>query len=327
MTLTAEQIAIRRTGIGASEVSALTGTSTNREPIDVWLEKLGRSALSRECEDEGVITTSVVGSTLEDALVVLYNRHTGRRAVRQSVTNRHPDFEHVLASPDAFVDDQHVAGAELKVVGYRMRHHWENDSIPDYVVDQAMQNMAVHGAEAWDVVALIGTEFRVQTIEYDATHAFSLIERCELFWIEHVETEDPPPVSDPELRRAYLRTRYPGSTATKTRDVSDDEAIADVVRWLSVADDMSKLLKTAREELQTMLCGVVGDDYGIAGPWGKFIWYPQRGRVDWEALATELAGGAVPADLIEKHRGKSTRVPRLYPADKTNTTKKTRTKR
>lgn len=324
MKLTAEQREQRRKTIGASEVSALVGSNPYRTRVDVWLEKTGRA----EPEPETLEAPAFVGHGLEGAIVEMYTARTGRRAVRQSVTNTHPEFEHVSASPDAFVDDPVIAGAEIKVIGFRMQHHWYDDALPDYVVDQAQQNMLVHGADAWDVVALIGTELRIRTLYADLEYQLALAEAAELFWFEHVVPDIPPETEDPDERRAMLRARYPGSEATATRNIEADlhaGQIAALVKEHAELAEAEKAAKKRRDEVTNALCQFVGDDYGISAGWGKFLWYPCRGRVDWEAVAAEAA---LPQELIEKHRGKPTRVPRLYPfTPKRPTTKKTRTKR
>lgn len=310
--LTAEQIKIRKTGIGASEVSALTGSSPYRQAIDVWLEKTGRHIQPEEDE----ATEMWVGSGLEGALVDLYTTRTGKLVDRPASTLVHPEFPHVLASPDGFVVDED-RGLECKVVGARMTHHWAHDTIPDYVVDQVQQNMAVTGLEAWDVVALVGgTDFRIRTIEADVEHQARLIEACETFWITHVEPDEPPETEDPEKRRAYLLARYPGSEATKAIDVSsapDADEIAEAIRWYRAGRDMLELLTTQVEHLENMLVERIGDAYGIEGPWGKAINFQRKGSAKWKEIAEELAGGPIPDKTIEQHRGAPGRTFRFYP--------------
>lgn len=317
MALTAAQVEIRKTGVGASEVSALTGTSIYAESIDVWLAKKG---LADFPESEAMI----VGTELEGPLAEIYERRTGRRVERPFATYRHADFEHVLASPDGIVDGGE-RGLEIKVVGERMAHHWNQDSIPDYVLDQARQNMAVLDIDHWDVCALIGgNAIRIETVERDLDHEAELLEACEVFWALHMDPDEAPDVEDPEKRREYLLARYPGSEKTKALDVSrapDADEIAQAVRWFSTADEMIKALVDAKKRLTNMITERIGAEYGIEGPWGKFLHYPQRGRVDWEAVARELSP-SISAELIEKHRGAPTRIPRLYTPSTGNTTAK-----
>lgn len=323
MALTAAQVEIRKTGIGASEVSEITGSNPYRQAIDVWLRKTGRHTEEEpprtpsEDDEEGAeaYEPNEIGSGLEEAICGMYAAKTRRRAkFIRGVTRRHPEFEHVLCSPDAEVDHPRIRGAEIKLVGARMLHHWRDGSTPDYVVDQAQQAMEVCDAEAWDVVALLGgTELRITTIERNPEHGLALVEACEMFWVSHVEPDIPPEIVDPFRKREEMRRRYPGSEATATRDESENAALAEAVRQYAEAKDAEKAAKARRVELEAMICQVIGDDYGVSGAWGKFLWYPVKGRTSWQAIAEELAGGSVSAELIEKHRGKASRTANLYP--------------
>lgn len=320
MTLSAEQIAIRKTGVGASEVSKITGASPyGHGAIDVWLAKVGRVVEDADFDS----AAAAVGNDLEGPLVEIYGARTGRVVKRCHHTARSIDFAHVLASPDAlsWVNDIETdgRGVECKVVGARMAHHWADDTIPDYVLDQVQQNMLVSGLPAWDVVALVGgTDLRIRTVEADAEHQLALATAIEVFWVSYVEPtlageETPPPIEDPEAKREYLRLRYPGSEATACENVDGDEAIATCVRWLASGRALEKEIGARCDELENMLIERIGDNYGLEGGWGKVIHYPRSGSAKWKEIAEKLAGGAVPDELIDQHRGEPGRVFRYYP--------------
>lgn len=303
--LTAEQKEIRRTGIGASEVSAVLGLNPWKGPIDVWLVKRG---IVEEIESP----RTEVGSFLEAGLFEVYQRRTGLRATRRRHTRRHRAFPHVLASPDFLVRDDD-RGGEIKIVGERVSHHWEGDTIPDYVLAQAAQNMAVTGRARWDVVALIGgTDLRIHTVTRDPDFEETILEACELFWSEYVETGTPPPIRDPEERRRYLRARYPGSAKTKCRELDTPKAARLAAKY-AAARAALKRAEARVEDVGSRLLELVADDYGIEGSWGRFQAPQIAGKVDWKAVAEELGGGVIPAELIEKHRGEAFRSPRFYP--------------
>lgn len=303
--LTPEQKEIRATGIGASEVAAILRMYPYRGPIDVWLEKTGRAEAREE-------TTAIsVGTALEAFALALYSRRTGHKLYRPKVTMRHPVHAHVLASPDA-LGRRDDLGAEVKVVGARMAHHWSNDTIPDYVRLQAVQNMAVTGRAAWDVVALIGgTDLRVHRVERDEATEALLCEAIETFWTEHVERDMPPPVEAPEERRRYLLARYPGSETQRCRRI-EEPFVAEAAQRIRELGAEIAALDAEKTALEDALCELIGDDRGIEGRWGKALWYPQQGPVSWKSVAEDLAGGVVPPDVLEKHRGEKTRVFRLY---------------
>lgn len=312
--LTKEQQAIRLTGVGASEVAALVGLHPYRGPLDVWMEKPtpSRGPLYVPDQDEGGYAKSAVGEEIEAGLLALCRRRTGVKMARPRKTLRHPKFPHVLASPDGLGPRKRDPGAEIKVVGARMAHHWEGDTIPDYVMTQVAQNMAVTGRGHWIVCALVGgTDFRVYTVERDLDLEQELCEAVETFWAEHVEADVQPEPNDIDELRRYLRARYPGSSATKCRalDIPEVHQLAGRLRDLTA---QRKAVEAEEAAAEATLCELVGADYGVEGLWGKFLWYPVRGKVNWKAVAEELACGAVNTDVIDRHRGNPYRVPKLY---------------
>lgn len=303
--LTAAQREIRATGIGASEVAALVGMSPYRAAIDIWLDKTGRATGSNDNAETGI------GHHLEAFALSLYTKRTGHKLFRPKLTLRHPEHPHVLASPDALGRHDDL-GAEAKIVGSRMAHHWANDTLPDYVRVQALQNMAVTGRARWDVVALIGgTDLRVHVVERDEATQGMLCEAVESFWADHVQADVPPPVEAPEERRRYLLTRYPGSEAQRCRVMNDPIIAAAAERLRAIKQEVAEL-DEEELELQDALAEIIGDDRGIEGTWGKALWYPRAGAVSWKDVAEDLAGGAVPPGVLEKHRGEKTRVFSLY---------------
>lgn len=333
--LTREQRLMRRTGIGASEVGAVAGLNPYRGPIDVWLRKPTASRPLDVDEPEVEVDDAepgalrrLVGAELEEGMRRVYSSMTGNVVRRVGETFRHSDpaFPFVLASPDGLPDDPdpQAPGLEIKIVGARVVHQWDEDSVPDDVRAQCAQNMMVLGRERWDVIALLGgTEPRVYRLTRDRDLEAALIEAQAYFWTTYVVGDVCPPPIDEQERRRYLRERYPGSTAKTCRTVDTEEA-----RGLVVGLADAKAAKVEAEERERAitndLCALVGDDYGIEGAWGRFLWIPKRGSTSWKAVAETLAGGVVPETLIEANRGAAFRSPMMYPRKTTDTNRRMR---
>ncbi len=325
--LTAADLSLRETGIGASEIAAVLELDPYKGPLDVWLRKrTPRRGPLLGPSDPG--QPAMLGHAIEPVLRRIYVERTGND-VAPTPTTRHADLPFVLATADGLGER---SGLEIKVVGMHMAHHWgeagDDAGLPDYVRMQVAQNMAVFDRDRWDVCALIGgTDLRLWTIDRDAELEASLLEASAVFWEEHVLADEPPPPPDRMSRREYMRQRYPGSNATACRQVGDDAAVAELMMKLGAAKEAVKLAEAEHEILEAALCGIVGDDYGIEGIAGKFIWFPQRGRVNWKAVAEELAGGEgkVPPAVQERHRGEGFRATRLSPPK--DITKKGRSRR
>jgi putative phage-type endonuclease len=321
VSLTAEQRAVRLTGVGASEIGAIVGVNPYREAIDIWCRKPtpSRPPLIVDTDDDD---RANVGSELEEGLVRLYTKRTGIEIAPIKQTYRHADLPFVLASPDGLTIANDDGGTECKVVGARVAHHWD-DGVPEYVVTQAAQNMLVMDRAWWDVIALInGTELRITRIDRDPDIEAALIEANSYFWLENVEGDVPPEPTSADARVRYVRARYPGTRRDFLR-VGADPGLAELAQQYAEAKAAEKAAEELRKGLEAQMCERVGAAYGIEGNWGKFSWSPQAGQIRWKEIAEEVAGGSVPLALIEKHRGEPFRKP-LLTMKKTTTTTRTR---
>ena len=305
--LTAEQKAIRATGLGASEIAAVAGISPWASPLDIWLRKATptRGPLIEDDLDAAAQDRTEVGHVLEEPVLDLYRRRTGFAAVRHSdQTRRHPQYRWMLASPDATADAGHLV--EIKVVGMRMAEHWDG-GVPDYVRAQAQQQMLVAGATRCDVAALIGgTDFRPYVLEHDAALAAALIGVGESFWRDHVEADIPPPPGATEDRMEYLAKRFPRHRdALLEVPAEHHDLVGAMIARYTAAAAAAKAADGALEAAKAALCELIGEAAGIRGPWGQATWKLQAGRPAYEKIATALAPhGLIPADLLEQHRGR-----------------------
>lgn len=300
MPLTREQQALRRTGIGASEVPALARVSPYGDgPLDVWLRKKDLAAPI----EENVAMES--GHRLEPVIAQWYADDTGIDPARLVLadTLRHPAVECALATPDRLllgVDGKPVRNVQVKNVGGRMGWRWthEDDGVPDDVRVQIEWEMAVVGVDETDVAVLIaGTDFRVYRIKRDPELGEALLDVGQRFWRDHVLADVPPQLDETESTLRYLRARYPRSGG------GTKEAAPTAGGWVHQWREASAAEKEAesrRKFAEAMLKDEIGDADGITGPWGKASWkLDQRGRVRWEAVARAL--GATEQE-IEKHR-------------------------
>src|SRR5574341_639051 len=106
-----KQLALRQTGIGASEVAAVVGLHPTRKPIDVWAEKTGRAE-----RFEGNAFTEW-GQRIERVVAEAWQERHPDVSIFTPGTLRHRDenFSYALASPDRVVVPQ----------GRRARDVWQ----------------------------------------------------------------------------------------------------------------------------------------------------------------------------------------------------------
>lgn len=288
--LTAEQQAIRSTGVGASEVPAVVGLSPYATAIDVWARKVGLA------EPVAETVAMRVGNAVEPAVATLYEQDRGCKLLLGETT-RHRIFGWAIATPDRIVEGDGRL-VEIKTVGARMARDWgadAEDAIPEYVRAQVEWQMLVCGARRCDVAALIGgTDFRIYQIERDDELGAMLLDLVGRFWTEHVLTREPPAIDASLSARRAIEARFPCNGGAMLRATPDADA------WARKAAAARKALAdatAAKEEAENHLRAIIGDADGIAGDGWKATWKaPKPTRVvAWEDVAR--AAGATDADI------------------------------
>src|SRR5258708_3595445 len=151
----ASQRALRATGIGGTDISAIVGKNPYRSPFDVWLEKTGRQD-SKNLDDVPHIRW---GKILEPVLAAEYEKETGIPIIHNRETFVHPSNPIVLCTPDALWDMDRGAvargGAEFKTAGPRMIDKWGNiftDDVPEeYLIQATWYAGFCREVYGWDV--------------------------------------------------------------------------------------------------------------------------------------------------------------------------------
>jgi putative phage-type endonuclease len=256
MSLTAEQQAIRATGIGASEIASVVGLNPWRSSHDLWLLKRGLVT------EEGNVRTRM-GNRVEACVLEEYQAETGATLAFPG-TVRHPTEPWMLCTPDA-----QVVGAprivEVKCVGWRSAMHWgaDEDAIPDYYRPQCEWQMAVLGAEECHVAAWIGgSDFKIYTVRRNPRLADALVEAGRRFWFDNVIGGDAPQVDGSEGARRMLAELYPRSGKPMLHATAEHDELADLLARARLALDEADASKRAAEN---RLIEAIGDADGIKG--------------------------------------------------------------
>lgn len=258
--LSAEQQAIRATGIGASEIAAIVGLNPWRSAHDVWLVK--RGLVTEESNMQ-----SRMGSRVERCVIEEYVADTGATLTFPG-TVRHATESWMLCTPDGF-DVANRRGLEVKCVGWRSAFHWgdEEDAIPDYYRPQVEWQLEVLGVEEAHVAAWIGgSDFRIYTVRRNATLAEALVEAGRRFWFDHVLTGEPPAIDGSDGARRMLAEMYPRNTKPLLRATAEHDALADCLVRARVAYEDAERSKKAAEHA---LIAAIGEADGIASEMWK----------------------------------------------------------
>jgi putative phage-type endonuclease len=268
VTLTAQQLATRRTGLGSSDVAGVVGVSTYSTPFTVWLSKV-------EGIDAPETDAMELGHRLEPVVLSLYNDRVAP-ALAWGQTLVHPQYPWALATPDGRTANGSCI-VECKAPGYHARDAWGEsgtDHLPDEYIVQCQWQMFVTGIRECHVAALIGgQDFRWYALRYDADLAAILLTECERFWRERVEAKSMPPVDGGERARAHLNARHARERAPMREWTPEALGLATDLAEARAGERTAR----ARGDLAAnRLRALIGDAEGI-GDRGR--------RVTWKANA------------------------------------------
>lgn len=298
MSLTPEELELRQTGIGSSDIAAVAGLSPWSGPIDVYQKKVG--------EDDGFTGnwSSEVGHQLEPLIGSWYADEVGAEKLIPGNTVVHPDKPWILATPDFYVILPVLPKriTEIKNVGFRVAHHWD-DGPPEYVQAQVHWQQETTGIHFADVAASIAAqEPAYWQVENSPEIRKDLVEIGRDFWFEHVLKRVPPEPDDTEQYKTYLNKNF--------SDHSQEIIPVDshLNRWFvarAEAKDNIKTLEASIREAENQIKAVIGSNAGLKTDRWKATWKRgQGGSVSWKKIAEDL--GATESD-IDKHRGQPAR--------------------
>lgn len=279
MTLTAEQLEARKTGIGGSDAGAVCGFGY-KTPLDVYLRLV-------EGREPDLSSKEAVewGNRLEAAVADAYQDRTGKRLRRVNRTLRHQAMPWMIAHPDRLIVGEH-AGLEIKTAGHYARERWGpsgTDEVPEEYILQCLHYMIVTGCKEWHLAALIaGQELRIYHIPFRPELAELVIDRERAFWHDHVLPEIPPaPTSGGEVLQL--------NPTDSGRSVVADSNIASAIEALRAVRAEIKAHEARKTELEDQIKAYMGDAAALTDADGRaFVTWkagnPQK-QTDWQAIA------------------------------------------
>jgi len=317
--LTDAQRAIRKTGLGSSDIGAVAGFSKWRNALAVYADKRGlldptpetaftkagsrSEPLIAEYAVEALGCPVVTPAEFID-LVELHGRYSETIAgdVRSTGVFRHPEKSWALASPDRFaLHPDGLANNELKWVSQWNEDEWGpsgGDGVPELYMIQAQWQMFVTGIHQTFIAALIGGhDFRLYPIPFDRDLVRMLVDVGATFWADHVVPGIPPKTEpgDPVLTE-LIRRKHPH--ADKGQEIEIDSGDPLVVEWIEARAAIQASERRV-EALRQKFMERMGGAYRAKGPWGSatFAEHAARKTTDWRALAVDAK---IPKALVEK---------------------------
>lgn len=293
MSLSREQLELRRYRIGASEIASIVdlyrpeGTprlDLYKTALDVFMEKVLPPAEEAQPEEH-----QVWGLHLEPAIIVHHAHASGYELLAPpdglktwpSIT--HPTLP-LIATPDA------LARCADGLVGIQAKNDqgWSSlewgepgtDSAPLGYVSQATFEIGVLRARAYELVrddiavSRRGAPPVAYPVPFDPDLFGQLAEIAAKFKRDHLDTLKPPP-GEPKVEAEYVRRRYPKEQVRGLDPTAELEALVQSVRTMRATK------KAVLEDLlvaETALKKAIGEAAGVEGlcTWkleGKFTTY------------------------------------------------------
>lgn len=300
-----EWLAERKRGIGGSDVAAVLGLSPWRSPLDVWLEKTGKSAPAAENE------AMYWGTRLEALVAAKYSEESGFKVQRVNAILRSKEFPCLIGNIDRAVcveaGKQPVVRGEFRTpkileckTARTQNDDWGEDGtdeVPAYYLTQCLHYLGLTGCKSCDLAVLFldSRKFRVYTVETDAGLIAEMFARLADWWNEHVvKGVAPAPRSAAEVQKRFKLSVSAQITATAE--------IEELAHSYAMLKNDAALIERKMAEARDKIAAFMGENDTLVDLADRplITWKSGKNRftTDWEAVAN--AAGAS-AELIAAH--------------------------
>lgn len=240
-----EKMTDRSQFLGASEIPAVLGLSPFRSPLDVFLEKTGRMVQNPPS------IPMRAGNLLEPLVIELFEERTGLAVTGRQKHLTLAGHPYISATIDGEVPEAIV---EAKTTGSATG--WgeeETDQVPEHILVQCVQQMAVSGFGMVWIPVLIGrTDFRIYRVERDVELENLVIARGVEFWEQNVLKDvAPEPRSLEDLKALF--------PVSKSVSVEATPEIAGVVETLSRLRKEEKAREMIEKDILFQIQSFLGD--------------------------------------------------------------------
>ncbi|MEX2984554.1 YqaJ viral recombinase family protein [Streptomyces sp. C36] len=203
-------LAVRRTGIGGSEIAAVLGMSKYASPYEVYLDKRGELPLDRPQPAE-LAEAAFWGHQHEPTIAAVFAERTGLGVVDGPGTLAHVERRWMLANLDRHVlepgESTPSSLLEIKTRSAYQLDEWLH-GVPDGPALQTHWYLAVTGYRNAHVAALLGgNRLIVHRVERDEQLVEHLVEIVGRFW-QGVRDGTPPAVDGSEATERLLGHLY-----------------------------------------------------------------------------------------------------------------------
>ena len=260
----ADWLALRKSGIGGSDIGAIMGLSRFRTAYDVYLEKTGQKAPD---PDNNAIHW---GNVLEDVVAKEYQGRTGRKVQRINQMMRHPDYDFVIGNIDRAVVNPDIMGnvrwkdgrlttdriLECKTANGFTAKLWGDagtDYVPDAYLTQVQWYMLLTGCQYADLAVLIGgQDYRIYNINRDDDLITYMLEYARTFWNNTVKGIPPTPTTAAEAGHKF-------ANAAAGKAVELDTSFSSEFQRLKQIKEETKALADEEDSIKARIMSAMAD--------------------------------------------------------------------
>lgn len=264
----AEQLERRRLSIGSSDAAGVCGVSPYATPLDIWLEKTGRTEPFRGNE------ATDAGMDLEPAIVNMAARRLRPITIESDVPRAHDNGIMTATIDTVFGIGQRSVIVECKsagIVSYLDESLWNEDEFPEWYMVQVQHQLACAPEIDHAYLAALTPPrgFRMYLVERDEELIEAITERCCAFWRKNIEA-DTPPDGLVSLDVAKRMRRQPNKI------VALEES---VVALFDEAKRIAKESAEREEQAKADLLYALGDAEQGESPIGVYTYFPNKNGV------------------------------------------------
>jgi len=280
---TPEWLAMRRTGVTASEMPVIAGNRPGL--VELWAYKSG--LIEREAPDAATQELFDLGHALEPVISDMYTRRTGRPLRRVSQMVRHAGIDWLFASLDRV---SAVRGERLVVeLKFSPHRRWDDgaETVPADVQDQVQTQLLVTGWPMAHVAVLLGGRLDWHEVPADPDYQAALLTMAQAFRAQ-VLSGTRPTIDGSESTRRALARMHPRETLDLIEPTPEIDALAADLR---VAKAAATAAKDEEDRLANVLRAVLGDHEGVDADTYRLTWRATADvrKTDWKALSADLA--------------------------------------
>ena len=292
----------RRLGIGGTDMAVILGLSPYKTPLQLWMDKTGRS---EDVPAPDAEERMYWGTVLEDVVARRYADLTGRKIQRVNDPLVH-SAGIVRGNIDRAVINPAIAGTVRfkdgklttdRILEVKTAHamalnsaEWGapgTDEVPQHYWIQVQTYLGLAQCQHADLAVLFGGQkFVTYTIEADQQLFADLVEEAGAWWAKHVVADMPPEATTEDDARRLWKSHKAG------HEKIVDFSIAGAVQRLAETKAEIAALEKEEQALRDAILPAFGDAEAISYMGQKLATWKNNkasAKTDWKGVANTIS--------------------------------------